>query len=98
MITRCRSAIDFRALGPSHVQGSLGVPNLKAVVVEPNRSPVVRAHSDGHRLVPHNDRSAAVAGGPDSVPMPKFNEESSWQSAVMDSLSNQVSEEGRIHA
>jgi len=76
----------------------LGVPNLKAIVVEPNRSPVIRAHSHTHLLVPRNRRSAAVTGLSESTPVPEFDQVSSWESAVMDPLSDQVSEEIRIHA
>ena len=75
----------------------LGVPHLKAIVVEPKRSPVVRAHSHGHPLVLRNDRSAGVAGLSDALPMPEFDEESSWQSAVLDPLSDYVPEESWMH-
>src|SRR2546422_11010436 len=80
-------------LGPPPVRVFLGVPHLKAIVVEPKRSPVVRAHAHGHPLVLRNDRSAGVAGLSDALPMPEFDEESSWQSAVLDPLSDYVPEE-----
>src|SRR5437899_12478873 len=85
-------------LGPPPVRVFLGVPHLKAIVVEPKRSPVVRAHSHGHPLVLRNDRSAGVAGLSDALPMPEFDEGSSWQSAVLDPLSNYFPEERRNHA
>ena len=76
----------------------LDVPHLKAIVVEPKRSPVVRAHSHCHPLVLRNGRSAGVAGLSDALPMPEFDEGSSWQSAGLDPLSNYFPEERRIHA
>src|SRR5207245_5239754 len=79
------------------VRVSLGVPDLKALVVEPKRSPVVRAHAHGHPLVLRNDRSAGVAGLSDALPMPELDEESSWQSAVLDPLSDYVPEESCMH-
>ena len=66
----------------------LDVPHLKAIVVEPKRSPVVRAHSHGHPLVLRNDRAAGVAGLSDARPMPEFDEGSSWQSAILNPLSD----------
>ena len=90
-----RASRDARSTA---VRVSLGVPDLKALVVEPKRSPVVRAHSHGHPLVLRNDRSARVAGLSDTLPMPDFDEGSSWQSAVLDSLSDYLPEEARLHA
>src|SRR2546430_16893083 len=90
-----RASRDARSTA---VRVSLGVPDLKALVVEPKRSPVVRAHSHGHPLVLRNDRSAGVAGLSDALPMPEFDEGSSWQSAVLGPLSNYFPEERRIHA
>src|SRR6266576_1252899 len=76
-------------LGPSPVpRVFLGVPSLKTIVVEPKRSPVVRAHSHGHPLVLRNDRSTGVAGVSDAQPMRKFDEGSSRQSAILDPLSD----------
>src|SRR4030081_974725 len=80
------------------VRPSLGVPDLKALVVEPKRSPVVRAHSHGHLLVLRNARSAGVAGLSDTLLMPEFDKGSSWQSAVLNPLSDHVPEEARLHA
>jgi len=85
-------------LHSSRVRVFLGVPYLKAIVVEPKRSPVIRANSHRHPLVPRNGRSAAVAGFSDSMPVAQFDEASSWQSAVLDPLANHVPEESRIHA
>ena len=79
------------------VRVSLGVPDLKALVVEPKRSPVVRAHSHGHPLVLRNERSAGVAGLSNTLPMAEFDEGSSWQSAILNPLSDYVPEEARLH-
>src|SRR5205807_10598353 len=89
-----RASRDARSTA---VRVSLGVPDLKALVVEPKRSPVVRAHSHGHPLVLRNDRAAGVAGLSGTLPMPEFDEESSWQSAVLDPLSDYVPEESWMH-
>src|ERR1700704_6563738 len=78
------------------VRVSLGVPDLKALVVEPKRSPVLRAHSHGHPLVLRNARSAGVAGLSDTLPMPEFDEVSSWESAGLNPLSDYLSEEDRV--
>src|SRR6266403_670663 len=86
-------------LGPSPVpRVFLGVPDLKAIDVEPKRSPVVRAHSHGHPLVLRNDRSAGVAGVSDTLSMPEFDQGSSGQSAVLHSLSDYIAEDSWMHA
>src|SRR5438128_4969570 len=79
-------------LGPSPVRAFLGVPHLKAIAVEAKCSPVVRAYSNGHPMGLRNDRSASVAGLSDALPMPEFDERSSWQSAVLDPLSDYITE------
>ena len=92
-------AVVHERLGrPSPVRVSLGVPNLKAIVVESNRSPVGPAYSHGHPLIPSDDRSAAVAGLSDSISAPELDQLKSRQAAVMDPLSDQVSHNHRIHA
>ena len=85
-------------LVPPPVRAFLGVPHLKAIAVEAKCSPLVRAYPNGHPLALRNDRSASVAGLSDALPMPEFDERSSWQSAVLDPLSNYFPEERRIHA
>jgi len=75
-------------LRPAPVRVFLGVPNLEAIFVEPKRSPVIRANSHGHPFAPRNGRSAAVTGFPDSMPVPEFDEESSWQAAIIEPLPN----------
>ena len=84
-------------LVPPPVRAFLGVPHLKAIAVEAKCSPLVRAYPNGHPLALRNDRSASVAGLSDALPMPEFDEESSWQSAVLDPLSDYVPEESWMH-
>ena len=92
-------AVVHERLGrPSPVRVSLGVPDLKAIVVESNRSPVGPAHSHGHPLIPSDDRSAAVASLANSISLPELDQLNSRQAAVMDPLSDQVSQNHRIHA
>ena len=83
---------DYVRLVPSPVRAFLGVPHLKAITVEAKRSPLVRAYPNGHPLALRNDRSASVAGLSDALPMPEFDERSSWQSAVQNPLSDYIAE------
>jgi len=91
-------AWEFRAMGayvrlvPPPVRAFLGVPHLKAIAVEAKCSPLVRAYPNGHPLALRNDRSASVAGLSDALPMPEFDERSSWQSAVQNPLSDYIAE------
>jgi hypothetical protein len=73
-------------LGPSLVRVFLGVPSFKANVVEPRRSPVIRANSHGGPLVPRNGRSAAVTEFRDSKPAPEFDEVSWWEVGSLGSV------------
>ena len=79
-------------LVPPPVRAFLGVPHLKAITVEAKRSPLVGAYPNRHPLVLGNDRSASVAGLSDALPMPEFDERSSWQSAVQNPLSDYITE------
>ena len=79
-------------LVPPPVRAFLGIPHLKAIAVEAKCSPLVRAYPNSHPLALRNDRSASVAGLSDALPMPEFDERSSWQSAVQNPLSDYIAE------
>ena len=50
----------------------LAIPDLKAFVMKPNRSPVIRADSHGHPLIRRDGLSATVTGLADTSTMSEF--------------------------
>ena len=81
----------------AQVHPSLRIPNLKAVVVEPNRSPVIRAHSHRHPLVPRNARSATVTDVSDTMPVPEFDHVVTREAAILKPVPDQIAENDWIH-
>src|SRR6266850_2306297 len=84
--------------GLSLHQRSLGVPDLKAIVVEPNRSPVLGADSHGHPLIRFDGRAASVALVPDAGTEPELDRAVARQAAVVDPLSDELADDVVVHA
>jgi hypothetical protein len=65
----------------------LGVPDLKAFIVKPNRSPVTRRDSHCHPFSRRDGLSTTVAGLPGALPMAELDQVNSWKTALLNSLS-----------
>jgi hypothetical protein len=84
--TKLRSANQFRCAWRSTSSSAaelalalaylapLAIPDLKAFVMKPNRSPVIRADSHGHPLIRRDGLSATVTGLADTSTMSEFDQ------------------------
>src|SRR5258705_7354372 len=75
----------------------LGIPDLKAFVVQAKRSPSTRRDSHRHPLVRCDDLSASVAGAPGAQTMAKLDQMVSWKTALLNSLSDELTTEVGVH-
>ena len=78
-------------------QPPLGVPDLKTFVVKPNRSPVTRRDSHCHPFSRRDGLSTTVAGLPAALPMAELDQVNSWKTALLNSLSNELTTDAGVH-
>lgn len=78
-------------------QPPLGVPDLKASVMQSNRSPVTRGDSHRHPLIRRDELSATVTGAPDAVAITDFDQRVSWKTAALNSMSDELTTDIGVH-
>jgi len=76
---------------------SLGVPDPKAFVVQPNRSPVVRRESYRHPLIRQDGRSARAAGVSGALSVAQLDQVVSWKDAFSNPVPNELTADARVH-
>jgi hypothetical protein len=76
----------------------LAIPNPKAFVMKPNRSPVIRADSHRHLLIRRDGLPATVTGLPDTSTMSKFDQVISWQAALANPMSDELTTDVGVHS
>lgn len=78
-------------------RGPLGLPDLEALGVKPKRFPAIRAHSHRHPLIPRDGLSATVTDLPYSQTIAKFDQVISWQAAIVNPMSDELTRDVRVH-
>jgi hypothetical protein len=76
------------------VRRSLGIPDLKASLVKPDRFQILRAHPHRHPLICGDGFSAPITDLPDAPTMAKFDQAVSWEGAFSNPMPG-CTDEGR---
>ena len=67
---------------------SLVIPDLKALVIEPDLAPILRVEPRRHRLIRPDPSTAPVA--PAAGPERKFNRVDMWETTILESESDEL--------